>query len=126
MNHTTGVQPRTLVVELNNGRFVLVMPIHRLECENHPPHFHFLIKARRSKMLSFVPVARVTIDGQWLDRPQVEESVLVASYYLPSSRLVDVPADILQEVLNVTEEKRAKLREAYEYNRSLNFSYDTA
>ena len=126
MSNTTTVQPRTLVVKLNNDRFVLVMPIHRFECEKQPPHWHFLMKARRAKRLSFFPVARITVDGEWLDRPQVVESVLVASYYYPASPIVDVPADILQEVIDTTEENRGKLRDAYEYNRSLDYSYDTA
>lgn len=124
MGNTTNVQPRTLSVKLSNGRFMLVMPIHRLECENRPPHWYFVIRTRVSKTLTFVPVSGITYDCEWLNPPRIQESVLVASYYLPFSEIVDVPSDILEEIAMVTCDNSFKLCEAYFYNQSLGYAYD--
>ena len=124
MGNTTDVQPRTLSVELSNSRFMLIMPIHRLECENRPPHWYFMIKTRISKMLTVFPVGRITVDGEWLELPRIQESILEASYYLPSSEIVDVPSYILEEIAMFTYDYGFKLREAYFYNQSLGYAYD--
>lgn len=124
MGNTTDVQPRTLSVELSNSRFMLIMPIHRLECENKPPHWYFMIKTRISKSLTVVPAGKITVDCEWIEPPRIQESILEASYYLPFSKIVDVPSDILEEIAMVTCDYSFKLREAYFYNQSLGYAYD--
>ncbi len=124
MRNTTNVQPRTLSVELSNGRFMLVMPIHRLECENRPPHWYFMIKTRISKMWTVFPAGKISVDCEWLELPRIQESILEASYYLPFSEIVDVPSYILEEIEMITCDYSFKLREAYFYNQSLGYAYD--
>ncbi|MBO7560981.1 hypothetical protein J6T21_03035 [Candidatus Saccharibacteria bacterium] len=101
------------------------MPINRLECENQKPHWTFAIKVRYPsipKIVSVLPVARITVDGEWLDDPpRVNESVFHASYYRPYAEEIAVPSNVLEEIANITRDYSSILREAYESNRLRGF-----
>ena len=117
MGSIAKVQPRTLVVELCEGRFLFVLPTSRYDCRKKEPYWFFMLRARYIwKKLGIFPGGSIAPDGTWIDSPKVMESILIAGKYLESSPMVDIPEEMKETITHITRMHALEICEAFDYN----------
>lgn len=121
--NVTGIKPRTLMVELSidPGRFFMIMPSSGQVCRGEPAYWYLVVRARCQGLVGKYIIGKISADEKWLEEPKILDSVLEAGYINPISKraeVVDVPAYILDEVLELTRKYSFKIRIGCAFNRN--------
>ena len=113
-------EPRILQFDLSEVNCFFVLPSIKDDyTEDNPPYVNVAMWARCNGVLGEFVAGKITLDGIWLSRPQIRESILVAGYYIENSRIVDFPEKLTLYLERAICALKSFFAPAFEYNRDL-------